>query len=1260
MRGDVLITSSVLILILLVLRRVFRGVVSRRLQYALWGLVLIRLLVPDSILDLPHTDFSVLTATRPVQEAVVHRANYHAFYSDPVREMTPEALLEHNIAVEQVPTADDGSAMILAPPPEPENRVWPPPEQGFLVRDAETDAVTLYAHMAVGPWEILDTIWKTGMVVMGAWFLFSNGRFYWKLRKNRKEWHIPVGPDDSAGPWRAEVAAPHAEMTTRRKLYLVDEGIIPSPCLFGGAIYLTPAAVEDPDKLWHVLTHEETHARHLDPVWSLLRCVCLTVYWFDPLVWIAAECAKTDCELACDEGALARLGEDERIPYGKTLLSLIPVKKGPGDPLLSATTMTAGKKQLKDRITRIAQNPRQVMAAVLAVAMLVTVAAACTFTGGIFYPETPGPAESAAPSGPVALTGAELEWFNKEFFNSPEPAAGYQYNIRNQFANPINLYDAPENIDLYELFYLEGSAPSDEELKTEFGGEGYESWDDLPCPAYKLTKAEMDEILKANMGLTLADTGEPTGFTWSEEFKAYYWMHGDTNYCGELNFLCGTRETTGGATLVKLYHNSNFAGNSWYCVTLSEQGDGEYWFVSNDMCAQPAIPPVMPSGEPETSISLKELEPYAAPAVTVEAHPNHYAFNYETCYDNWNMDGHSIMVYRADDGVVYAAYVEDDVYYVFLSGLSEERGHVFFYNGLFGRDGFYVDYNGQYDEHTSGPIRDYYYFDANGVLTLLARCETRGGAAACQLDLDGDGTDELVSGRQIFFLRDGLVYEAKLDELLLAQCPELDDWDYESWDVYSRCLYANGHTEYNAKTGAAMWERYFYFDGENILVYRDEKPTVDHMVEGIDAGVPNQVVEQARAYVESILSPQADGTWLHKGWEGYNDYNYVIDDWRIESFPQTSYDQVGDAVIQGWAFNYEMHTPTPEKVTWVGGMYVTEDGWVSPGYPGCVWLFFHNEGGKLTFLRHNIINDMAPGSPPWQQYMEEMAQEHGLDDGKGRSAAARQIQEDLDYFMALDTIHYNYQTGDGESHFAAGSPKDGNAPNRQLYFTDPGTYRWSYALTMPDYQAGDYAKTPSLTISDDTWERYLRFWPGSDYVMSVKPGKGGTWYKVENLADPADTYYEQSNIFNFMRLIYDEAEFSTLQTAALAAEPRLTQDFTDDFKLSDWAKAWATQYELAHGQVSPGSYLAFSWQKVLEVEVANQTDTSMSIWYTLAFVPENETARRYCWAGNTDEFKNFPYPDRSWGVPDGALYYSRVLRLAKADGLWYIEGAGTG
>ena len=44
-----------------------------------------------------------------------------------------------------------------------------------------------------------------------------------------------------------------------------------------------------------------------------------------------------------------------------------------------------------------------------------------------------------------------------------------------------------------------------------------------------------------------------------------------------------------------------------------------------------------------------------------------------------------------------------------------------------------------------------------------------------------------------------------------------------------------------------------------------------------------------------------------------------------------------------------------------GGRYITEDGWVSPGYPGCDYLYFLLDGdGGRTYLYTHMVNDCTP------------------------------------------------------------------------------------------------------------------------------------------------------------------------------------------------------------------------------------------------------------------------------------------------------------
>lgn len=329
---EILLTSSVLILALLILRRAFREKISRRVQYALWALVLVRLLTPVS---LPAADLSVLSLTEPVRAAVSARLEAPAI---------PAAVLTSQ-PFGAVPKVEEPA--VPGAKPVGSRTGFPAEETGA----APAKEWTLT--------EILGVVWLVGAAGMALWMAWSNLVFASKLRRRRMGMEIPG---------------------CKYPVYLVESELA-SPCLFGilrPAIYLTPAVIRSEESLRHALAHEETHARHLDPLWSLLGSVCLAVYWFDPLVWIAVSASRTDCELACDEGAVRTLGEEERLAYGKTLLSLIPVRRRPVNPLLSVTPMSSEKKRLQERIVRIAEDRKTRKLALCAMSLLT--AAVCVFT----------------------------------------------------------------------------------------------------------------------------------------------------------------------------------------------------------------------------------------------------------------------------------------------------------------------------------------------------------------------------------------------------------------------------------------------------------------------------------------------------------------------------------------------------------------------------------------------------------------------------------------------------------------------------------------------------------------------------------------------------------------------------------------------------------------------------------------------------------------------------------------------------------------
>jgi beta-lactamase regulating signal transducer with metallopeptidase domain len=52
-----------------------------------------------------------------------------------------------------------------------------------------------------------------------------------------------------------------------------------------------------------------------------VRMLCVCIYWFNPLVWLAAHFHKEDCELFCDEAVVRNCSASERQKYGEVLLN---------------------------------------------------------------------------------------------------------------------------------------------------------------------------------------------------------------------------------------------------------------------------------------------------------------------------------------------------------------------------------------------------------------------------------------------------------------------------------------------------------------------------------------------------------------------------------------------------------------------------------------------------------------------------------------------------------------------------------------------------------------------------------------------------------------------------------------------------------------------------------------------------------------------------------------------------------------------------
>ena len=254
------VTASVAILFVLLARLLLKRA-PKIFSYALWAVVLFRLLCPVSI----TTGFSLL-----------------GLFDAPVTETTT-----HTTAVEYIP-----QDVVHTPAPEvklPVPGVNQSVNEALPQGDEQTAADPMEAPVALA-----TLVWLAGIGVLAAYSVVSLLRL-----RHRLVGAVPL----------------------RSNIYLAD--YIESPFVMGifrPEIYL-PSSLSEQEQAYIIL-HEQHHIRRLDHVIKGVAFLALCIHWFNPLVWVAFILSSKDMEMSCDEAVVKKLGEEIRADYSASLLSL--------------------------------------------------------------------------------------------------------------------------------------------------------------------------------------------------------------------------------------------------------------------------------------------------------------------------------------------------------------------------------------------------------------------------------------------------------------------------------------------------------------------------------------------------------------------------------------------------------------------------------------------------------------------------------------------------------------------------------------------------------------------------------------------------------------------------------------------------------------------------------------------------------------------------------------------------------------------------
>jgi beta-lactamase regulating signal transducer with metallopeptidase domain/uncharacterized GH25 family protein len=366
--------AGVLVLLVLAVQRLFRRRLASRWRFALWWIVLARLLVPFS----PQSAVSLFNAFHPALRLEAPRpaapvpptmpAANHFIQASP-RVVSP--------APGELPQMENGAATR----PEP----IPATSGAALPKDSSRPDEILIPALA--------GLWLAGVLILSGVVVAQWVRFHRKLARTL----APAGAN-----LRTLLEDCRHEFGLSRRVELLETGAVQSPALFGllRLRLLLPRGFGSRftgRELRYVFLHELAHVKRGDPWLNWLVTGLQILHWFNPLLWLGFARLRADRELACDELALLRAGDSVGTAYGETVVKLLEHLSRPA-VVPGLVGILEDKRQMRRRIAMIANFRRPGRWSLLAALLLLAAMAAVTLTD----------AQTGKPVSPIDRTGASV------------------------------------------------------------------------------------------------------------------------------------------------------------------------------------------------------------------------------------------------------------------------------------------------------------------------------------------------------------------------------------------------------------------------------------------------------------------------------------------------------------------------------------------------------------------------------------------------------------------------------------------------------------------------------------------------------------------------------------------------------------------------------------------------------------------------------------------------------------------------------------
>ena len=344
---------------ILLFRFILKNRISSKLQYLMWWLLILRLLMPVT------PDIGLHFNLQDMLLKQAHQAELP----------TPAPVLD--VAPASVPNTLS-SYESVTPAVQPDTDVAP---SQHVNPAKSTDW-----------YSIVFVVWLLGAIGFLGWLIFVKLRYYESLQ------HLMAG-----GPREVYELYDRCCKELGVKplpLWIVNKSMSPGIAFFGEPVLLVPLSLcNDESRLRFALLHELTHKKRGDHYMTLLLNILRAVYWFDPVVHFAFSELRADMESACDSDVLAYIGHEQKRGYLTVILDMFSYDTEPILGMSQIRSKRMAKRRMKGAFMKNRTSPA-FRAITLCIALIISLCCFTTACQSAPEKDTPGMAaeQTADPS----------------------------------------------------------------------------------------------------------------------------------------------------------------------------------------------------------------------------------------------------------------------------------------------------------------------------------------------------------------------------------------------------------------------------------------------------------------------------------------------------------------------------------------------------------------------------------------------------------------------------------------------------------------------------------------------------------------------------------------------------------------------------------------------------------------------------------------------------------------------------------------------